>query len=152
MVDSRAKGARGEYLVRDMLREATGYKFERVPASGALEYIKGDLYVPNAANKYCIEVKNYSESPLSDKMFTQPKTNNLIRWWKKVVQQAKGGDQEPMLFFKYNRSKVFIVVADKPKEVDYMYVSFLGCYAALAEDWLLNEEYEFLHETKITKK
>ena len=63
MVDSRAKGARGEYLVRDMLREATGYKFERVPASGALEYLKGDLYVPNAANKYCIEVKNYSESP-----------------------------------------------------------------------------------------
>ena len=113
MVDSRAKGARGEYLVRDMLREVTGYKFERVPASGALEYLKGDLYVPNAANKYCIEVKNYSESPLSDKMFTQPKTNNLIRWWKKVVQQAKGGDQEPMLFFK---------------------------------------EYEFLHETKITKK
>ena len=39
MVDSRAKGARGEYLVRDMLREATGLKFERVPASGALEYL-----------------------------------------------------------------------------------------------------------------
>ena len=85
MVDSRAKGARGEYLVRDMLREATGYKFERVPASGALEYLKGDLYVPNAANKYCIEVKNYADSPLSDKIFTQEKTNNLIRWWKKVV-------------------------------------------------------------------
>ena len=39
MVDSRAKGARGEYLVRDMLREATGLKFERVPASGALDII-----------------------------------------------------------------------------------------------------------------
>ena len=38
------KGARGEYLVRDMLREHTGHKFERVPASGALEYLKGDLY------------------------------------------------------------------------------------------------------------
>ena len=50
MVDSRAKGARGEYLVRDMLREATGLKFERVPASGALEYLKGDLYVPNQRN------------------------------------------------------------------------------------------------------
>ena len=35
MVDSRAKGARGEYLVRDMLREATG-SLNRVPASGAL--------------------------------------------------------------------------------------------------------------------
>ena len=53
MVDSRAKGARGEYLVRDMLRDATGLKFERVPSSGALEYLKGDLYVPNQRNYYC---------------------------------------------------------------------------------------------------
>ena len=68
MVDSRAKGARGEYLVRDILREFTGYQFERVPSSGALEYLKGDLYVPHAKNKYCIEVKNYESSPLSDKI------------------------------------------------------------------------------------
>ena len=79
MVDSRAKGARGEYLVRDMLRSATGLQFERVPASGALEYLKGDLYVPHAKNKYCIEVKNYESSPLSDKIFTAPRTNNLIK-------------------------------------------------------------------------
>ena len=73
MVDSRAKGARGEYLVRDMLREATGLKFERVPASGALEYLKGDIYVPNNKNLYCIEVKNYADSPLTDKIFTDKK-------------------------------------------------------------------------------
>ena len=52
MVDSRAKGARGEYLVRDMLRSYTALKFERVPASGALEYLKGDIYVPNCRNFY----------------------------------------------------------------------------------------------------
>ena len=118
MVDSRAKGARGEYLVRDMLRQATGLKFERVPASGALEYLKGDLYVPNQRNHYCIEVKNYKDSPLTDKIFTQPKTNNLIRWWKKVVVQAKGGDQMPLLFFKYDRSKVYVVTEHKPENTD----------------------------------
>ena len=59
MVDSRAKGARGEYLVRDMLRSASGLQFERVPSSGALSYLKGDLYVPDAKNLFCIEVKNY---------------------------------------------------------------------------------------------
>ena len=111
MVDSRAKGARGEYLVRDMLREHTGYQFERVPSSGALEYLKGDLYVPHAKNRYCIEVKNYESSPLSDKIFTAPKTNNLIKWWKKLLVQAEGGNQLPMLFFKYNRSPVFIAVS-----------------------------------------
>ena len=94
MVDSRAKGARGEYLVRDMLRDFTGLQFERVPNSGALEYLKGDLYVPHEKNRFCIEVKNYENSPLSDKIFTAPKTNNLIKWWVKVLQQAAGGDQE----------------------------------------------------------
>jgi len=135
-----------------MLREATGLQFERVPASGALEYLKGDLYVPREANKYCIEVKNYADSPLTDKLFTQQKTNNLIRWWKKVVQQAKGGDQEPMLFFKYNRSKVFVVVDEEPKSTKYIYIDWLNCYVMLAEEWLKQEEVHFVHETTITKK
>lgn len=145
MVDSRAKGARGEYLVRDMLRESTGYQFERVPNSGALEYLKGDLYIPNEKNRFCIEVKNYSESPLCDKIFTAQKTNNLIRWWKKVVQQAEGGNQEPLLFFKYNRSKVFVVTAMEPVYCEYMYINWLGCYVLLAEPWLENEKVEFLN-------
>ena len=144
MVDSRQKGARGEYLVRDMLREYTDLQFERVPASGALEYLKGDIYVPNTKNRFCIEVKNYAESPLSDRMFTQEKTNNLVRWWKKVVIQAAGGDQEPLLFFKYNRSKVFVVTEIKPENVEkYMYISWINCYVMLAESWLEHEITEF---------
>jgi len=145
MVDSRAKGARGEYLVRDMLRTATGLQFERVPASGALEYLKGDLYVPNEKNRFCIEVKNYSDSPLSDKIFTAKKTNNLIRWWKKIQVQAEGGDQEPLLFFKYNRSPVFVVTHLQPKQTeDWIYIQFLSCFVLLAEVWLESETVEFL--------
>ena len=144
MVDSRAKGARGEYLVRDMLSAHTNLQFERVPSSGALEYLKGDLYVPHAKNKYCIEVKNYESSPLSDKIFTAPKTNNLIQWWKKLEKQAAGGNQLPMLFFKYNRSPVFIVTQREPAYPEYMYISILDCYVSLAEDWLRMEKVEFL--------
>ena len=145
MVDSRAKGARGEYLVRDMLRDATGLKFERVPSSGALEYLKGDLYVPNQRNYYCIEVKNYKDSPLSDKVFTQPKTNNLVKWWKKIVIQAIGGGQKPLLFFKYDRSKVFVVTEQKPENtIEYLFIRFLDCYVLLAEDWLKHEKVEFI--------
>lgn len=145
MVDSRAKGARGEYLVRDMLREATGYQFERVPASGALAYLKGDLYVPNEKNIYCIEVKSYAESPLTDKIFTARKTNNLIRWWKKVEVQAEGGNQQPLLFFKYNRSPVFVVTRDEPASADYLYINWLKCYVCDALDWLSKEKPEFLN-------
>ena len=144
MVDSRAKGARGEYLVRDMLREHTGHQFERVPSSGALEYLKGDLYVPHAKNRYCIEVKNYESSPLSDKIFTAPRTNNLIKWWKKLEQQAERGNQLPMLFFKYNRSPVFIVTRMEPVYPEYMYISILDCYVSIAEEWLMMEKVEFL--------
>jgi len=146
MVDSRAKGARGEYLVRDMLREFTGYQFERVPSSGALDYLKGDLYVPHQKNRFCIEVKNYAESPLTDKIFTQQKTNNLIRWWTKLVEQAEGGNQEPLLFFKYNRSPVFVCTEEKPVKVEkYLYISFLKCYTMLAESWLEEEKVDFLY-------
>jgi Holliday junction resolvase len=146
MVDSRAKGARGEYLVRDMLREHTGYQFERVPNSGALEYLKGDLYVPHEKNRFCIEVKNYESSPLSDKIFTARKTNNLIKWWVKLIQQATGGGQEPLLFFKYNRSPVFVVTNLQPKDTsEWMFIQFLDCYILLGETWLKEEKVEFLN-------
>jgi len=146
MVDSRAKGARGEYIVRDMLREYTNLQFERVPNSGALEYLKGDLYVPHEKNRFCIEVKNYAESPLTDRIFTAPKTNNLIKWWKKLKEQATGGNQEPLLFFKYNRSPVFVVTEEKPvTTLQYMQIKFLDCYVLLAEDWLKIEDMDFLY-------
>ena len=145
MVDSRAKGARGEYLVRDMLREHSNLQFERVPNSGALEYLKGDLYIPHEKNIYCIEVKNYAESPLSDRIFTQKKTNNLIKLWKKLIIQAEGGNQTPLLFFKYNRSPIYVVTDLRPDVTEeYLYIRFLNCYILLAEEWLEKEKPRFL--------
>jgi len=143
MVDSRAKGARGEYLVRDMLRNASGLQFERVPSSGALSYLKGDLYVPDEKNLFCIEVKNYEKSPLTDKIFTN-KTNYLLQWWEKIVKQAELKLQQPLLFFKYSRSKVFVVTTLKPENTRYTYVSWLDCYIMIAEEWLDQEKVEWI--------
>lgn len=143
MVDPRAKGARGEYLVRDMIRASSGLKFERVPSSGALAYLKGDLYVPDKRNNFCIEVKNYEKSPLSDKVFTN-KTNHLVQWWTKIVEQAALKTQSPLLFFKYSRSKVFVVTEIKPENTDFMFISWLNCYVMLAEDWLKKETVEWI--------
>jgi Holliday junction resolvase len=142
MVDSRAKGQRGEYLVRDMLRDASGLQFERVPSSGALAYLKGDLYIPDANNAFCIEVKNYEKSPLSDKVFTN-KTNYLLIWGEKIVKQAELKLQQPLLFFKYSRSKVFVVTDIKPENTKHMHLSWLDCYVCLAEEWLENEKMEW---------
>ena len=143
MVDSRAKGARGEYLVRDMLRDASGLQFERVPSSEALSYLKGDLYVPDEKNLFCIEVKNYEKSPLTDKIFTN-KTNYLLQWWEKIVKQAELKLQQPLLFFKYSRSKVFVVTTLKPENTRYTYVSWLDCYIMIAEEWLDQEKVEWI--------
>ena len=145
MVDSRAKGARGEYLVRDLLRDHTNLQFERVPMSGALEYLKGDLYVPNEKNFFCIEVKNYAESPLSDKILSQVKTNNLLRWWRKLVTQALAGKQRPFLFFKYNRAKIYVGTETKPEYTSYIYISDINCYVCIADQWLEKEEVEFIN-------
>ena len=143
MVDPRAKGAEGERQVRDLLKGHTGLAFERVPMSGALDYLKGDIFIPNTHNNYCIEVKFYKDSHFNDKIIST--TSNLfIKWWEQTVEQAKKAGAKPALFFKYNRSKIFVAQRDKPENgLNYMYVSSLGCYVSLAQDWLLLENPSF---------
>ena len=89
-----------------------------------------------------MEVKNYEKSPLSDKVFTN-KTNYLLVWWEKIVKQAELKLQQPLLFFKYSRSKVFVVTTIQPKNTKFMYISWLDCYVCLAEEWLENEKMEW---------
>ena len=142
-VNSRAKGVRGEDSVREILCNSSGYNFERTPGSGNGK-IKGDLYIVGFKNKFCIEIKNYAESPLSDKIFTN-KTNNLNVWWSKLCIQAKQCNQEPLLIFKYNRSKLFVVTHIKPVNVEkFLYFSILNCYIMLIDDWLMKEETTWL--------
>lgn len=143
MVNSRQKGATGEESLRTLLNEATGLEFNRVPGSGSGK-IKGDLYIHKENNRFCIEVKNYAESPFSDKIFTN-KTNNLTLWWDKLRNQSKLVGQEPILFYKYNRSKFFVVTEIKPQVTkQFVYFSWLNCYIMLCEDWLLNERIKWL--------
>ena len=140
MVDPRAKGAEGERQVRDLLRKHTKLEFQRVPMSGALDYMKGDIFLPNMHNNFCIEVKFYKDSHFNDKILTALKSNVFIRWWEQTTEQAKKAGAKPALFFKYNRSKIFVAQRDEPENgLNYMYVSHLGCYVSLAHEWLLLE-------------
>ena len=144
MVDPRAKGAEGERQVRDLLKKHTQLGFQRVPMSGALEFLKGDIFLPNMHNNYCIEVKFYKDSHFNDKILTALKSNMFIRWWDQTIEQAKKAGAKPALFFKYNRSKIFVAQRDEPENgLNYMYVSHLGCYVSLAHEWLLLENPSF---------
>ena len=109
---SKDKGARGETQVRDYLRLATGLGFERTPSSGALNIVglKGDLFVPNHNNLFTIEVKFYEADEFSTKILSGKGT--FIDWWNQTVREAKHNKNEPMLIYKWNRSKLYFVLPD----------------------------------------
>lgn len=141
MVNSRQKGKVGETLVKKFLEDNTPHKWDFTPGSGS-GLIKGDLHIQGKNNYFCVEVKNYAESPLNDKVLTS-KTNDLVQWWTKLVTQSK--NKKPLLFFKYNRSKLFVATSIKPTSVDkYLDFRWLDCYVMLAEDWIGKEEIKWL--------
>jgi len=145
MVDSRAKGARTETVVRDMLRKHTGLGWERVPGSGALDpkhQLKGDLYVPGRSNLWCVEVKGYAEDHLTSHVLTD-KNPQLLEFWKQTVRQGLQVTKYPLLIYKFDRSKIFVAFEGMPKDNSYRYV-FVQCdgfefFTALLEDWLTHE-------------
>lgn len=112
MVDSRQKGARAETQAKEKLKSHTGLNWQRVPGSGALDEkhgLKGDLYVPNEKNIYCVEVKHYKDDHLTSKVLTG-KNPQLLEWWKQTVRESNQVDRTPFLLFKYDRSKWFVML------------------------------------------
>jgi Holliday junction resolvase len=153
MVDSRAKGARTETQIRDILRKYTGLQWERVPGSGALHEkhgLKGDLYCINSNNLFCVEVKGYAEDHLTSALLTS-KTPQLIEFWKQAVRQGQQVKKAPLLIFKFDRSKPFVAFGTDTCLPDglqypYLYVSREEheFFVALLEDWLQHEVVEFV--------
>lgn len=150
MVDSRAKGARTETVVRDLLRKLTGLSWERVPGSGALDpkhQLKGDLYVPGRTNLYAVEVKGYAEDHINSTLLTG-KNPQLLEFWKQAVRQGHQVSKKPLLIFKFDRSKVFVAFEDLPVTMAYrcILVSIEGYdfYVALLEDWVKFDQPQFV--------
>jgi hypothetical protein len=150
MVDSRAKGARVETQIRDVLRKCTGLGWERVPGSGALDpkhKLKGDLYVPEKSNIYCVEAKGYADDHISSAMLTG-KTPQIVSFWEQAVRQGIQVDKEPLLVFKFDRSKIFVAFKEMPNSDEYRwfyYNSEHGCfYIALLEEWIAHESPKFI--------
>lgn len=144
MVDSRAKGRTAELKARDILRKYTGLPWERTPLSGALNAVhslKGDLYVPNSRNAFCIEVKSYKDDHLTSKILTS-KNPQFNEWWSQACEQAEKCDKLPLLLFKFNRSKWFVATGELYATINlnhiylYDHISDTGVYVYLLEDWL----------------
>jgi hypothetical protein len=149
-VDPRAKGARTETTVRDLLKKHTGLAWERVPGSGALDpkhLLKGDLYVPGRTNLWCVEVKGYAEDHLTSHLLTS-KTPQLVQFWEQTLRQGTQVSKKPLLIFKFNRSKIFVAFDEMPNSQNYRCLYYnheqYEFYTALLEDWLKWEQPQFV--------
>lgn len=148
MVDSRVKGAKAETVVRDRLRELTDLQWERVPSSGALDPkhgLKGDLYIPNEKNLYCVEIKHYKDDQLSTSLFTA-KNPVLLEWWEQAVRQGRQVGKLPLLIFKHDRSKIFAAFEGYTGNYNNIFIN-IGNYkftVALLDDWLIHEDPKFI--------
>ena len=150
MVDSREKGARAEAAIKKVMRDSTGLGWERIPSSGALNEkhgLKGDLYVPNEKNLFCVEVKHYAEDHFTSAILTS-KNPQLITWWGQAVRQGIQVKKKPLLLFKHDRSKVFAAYEDQPTQI---YTNVLVnhvdgslFYVSLLSDWLSHENPKFI--------
>lgn len=149
VTDSRAKGARAETAVRDKMRELTGLNWERVPSSGALDPkhgLKGDLYVPNEKNLYCVEVKHYSSSHI-DHLLISGKNHQLIEWVTQAVRQGEQVEKLPLLIFKHDRSPIYCAFLSIPEFTEpFIFVAREGreVYISLLEDYIKHNKPEFI--------
>lgn len=148
MVDSRDKGARAESDAKKLLRTHTKLQWERVPGSGALDEkhgLKGDLYIPNANNQFCVEVKHYAEDQLTSKILTG-KEPQLFQWWSQTKRQATQTSRKPLLIFKFDRSKWFCAQESMPTtnyRTMFIESDNYAIYVSLLEDWLKYENPKF---------
>ena len=135
---SAQKGTRFEYSVRDMLRKYTNLEWQRCPASGALGAqfkLKGDLYVPGEKNLYTVECKHYKDDHLSSKILVNS-TSPLFDWWEQSVRESKQNCNKPLLVYKYDRSKSFIMTYEIADTPEHLYLSMLNTYVYPLEQFL----------------
>lgn len=124
------KGTRAEYKIRDLLKEHTGLDWQRTPGSGATAAklkMKGDLYVPGEGNLYTVECKHYKEDHLSSKILTNT-TSPIFDWWEQTTRQAFQNTNEPLLIYKWDRSKLYIMTYDYHPAPKHIYISQLDSY------------------------
>jgi len=156
MTDSRAKGARAEAAAKGLLIKHTGLDWQRTPGSGALNAahkLKGDLYVPDEKNKFCVEVKHYKDDHLTSKILTD-KNPQILQWWEQAVRQGLQTGREPLLIFKFDRSKWFVAfyniyeegrcLSDEYKHLVFHINDYHPLYVAKLEEWLAAEEIEWI--------
>lgn len=144
---SKIKGSAFESKMAKLLTEELGIEFKRMPLSGAIEYLKGDLWVPSdtAGFKYAIECKHYAELDWNN--FLTAKSTDILQFWIQASEAAQKMKKSPLLLFRWNRSKDFVGYNDFSVNCqNYVEIKSFGQHfrIALLSEWI--EEYKKINK------
>jgi hypothetical protein len=123
---SKLKGSSYEAKIKDLFTDHFKIKFERVPLSGAISYLKGDVWCPSKTETWCytIECKHYAE--LDFNSLLTAKSNDLWSFWMQAVDEAKTMGKKPLVCFRWNRSKDFVIWNDEIELENQMNIRAFG--------------------------
>lgn len=136
---SKIKGAAFEAKMVKLLSTELGLDFKRVPLSGAIEYLKGDIWLPSdtAGWQYCIEAKHYAELEWNN--FLTAKSTDILQFWIQAKEAAERMNKSPLLLFRWNRSKDFAGYSDFSISCpNYIEINSFGHHfrISLLSDWV----------------
>ena len=135
---SKIKGSAYEAKIKRYLNSHFDIEFERMPLSGSIEYLKGDIWTPHdtAAWPYCIECKHYKDIQWNNLLTA--KTTDLLNFWRQAVREAEVMRKEPLLIFRWNRSKDFVGWSDDVEVNHYVEIKSFGCHfkGTQLDDWV----------------
>jgi hypothetical protein len=140
----KIKGTTYEYKIRDLFSKEFDRKFERVPLSGALEYLKGDIFCPHWPQiPWTIELKHHKEVDWNN-LLTATKSNLLIKFWEQTTREAEVMKKLPLLIYRWDRGKDYVCWTDEGAHIgievaDYIHINVNGesFRMALLKDWLV---------------
>ena len=123
---SKIKGSAYEAKIKRYLNSHFDIEFERMPLSGAIEYLKGDLWTPH----------DYKDIQWNNLLTA--KTTDLLNFWRQAEREAEVMKKKPLLIFRWNRSKDFIGWSDEIEVEHYVEIKSFGCHFKVTQldDWV----------------
>ena len=150
-VQSKKKGNRVELEVAKILTKRFGQQFKRVPASGAIgtrianedvrddvkEILSGDLICPTGF-RFSVEVKSRLDFNFWD-LLADDTENEIDEWIGQAEGDAVISKKEPLIIFKANNRKPFVLFPKRLKKGKLSY----GDFTILRLDYFLKIRDQF---------
>ncbi len=110
---SKIKGSAYEAKIKRYLNSHFDIEFERMPLSGSYKDIQWNNLLT-------------------------AKTTDILQFWRQAVREAEVMRKEPLLIFRWNRSKDFVGWSDDVKVDHYVEIKSFGCHFKVTQldDWV----------------